>query len=73
MIKIEKHDASLDVFVSDTSIARNLHLPGEITLKLPKDPYSFLCTLDQMSVFAQKEGTCEDQDLIIIELYYHLH
>ena len=27
--KIEKHNISLDVFVSDTSIARNLHLPGE--------------------------------------------
>ena len=22
---------------------------------------------------AQKQGTCEDQDLIIIEIYYHLH
>ena len=32
--KIEKHNLSnlsLDDFVSDTSIARNLHLPGEIT------------------------------------------
>ena len=25
--KIEKHNVSLDIFVSDTSIARNLHLP----------------------------------------------
>ena len=29
--KIEKHNVSLDIFVSDTSIARNLHLPGKIT------------------------------------------
>ena len=26
--KIEKHNASLDIFVSDTSIARNVHLLG---------------------------------------------
>ena len=26
--KIEKHNVSLDIFVSETSIARNLHLPG---------------------------------------------
>ena len=29
--KIEKHSVSWDIFVSDTSIARNLHLPGERT------------------------------------------
>ena len=26
--KIEKHNVSLDIFVSDTSIPRNLHLSG---------------------------------------------
>ena len=46
--KIEKHNISLDIFVSsDTStsavqLARNLHLPGEITFQLHKDRYSFL-------------------------------
>ena len=29
--KIGKHSVSLHIFVSDTSIAKNLHLPGEIT------------------------------------------
>ena len=28
--KAEKKNVSLDIFVSDTSIARNLHLPGRI-------------------------------------------
>ena len=28
--KIEKHNVRLDIFVSDTSITRKLHLPGEI-------------------------------------------
>ena len=27
--KIEKHNISLDIFVSDTNIARNLDLPAE--------------------------------------------
>ena len=40
--KIEKHNISLDIFLSDTSIARNLHLPGEIKFELHEDPYSFL-------------------------------
>ena len=30
--KIEKHNVSLDIFVSDTSIARKFHLPGETIL-----------------------------------------
>ena len=31
--KIEKRNISLDIFISETSIyiARNLHLPGEVT------------------------------------------
>ena len=29
--KIEKHNVRLDIFVSGTSIARKLELPGEIT------------------------------------------
>ena len=47
--KIEKYNISLDIFVSDTSIDRNLHLPGKITFQLHKNPYFFLC--DQISVF----------------------
>ena len=42
---------SLDIFVSDTSIVRKLHLPRERTFQLHKDSYSFLCTLDQILVF----------------------
>ena len=40
--KIKKHNVSLDIFVSDTSIARNLHLPV-----LEKKHFSFIrtCTL----------------------------
>ena len=33
---------SLDIFVSDTSIARNLHLPREIIFQLHKDSQPFL-------------------------------
>ena len=29
--KTEKHNISLDIFVSDTSITRNIYLPGERT------------------------------------------
>ena len=49
--KIEKHNAGLDIFVLDTSIARTLHLPG-----LEKEYFSYIrtCTtfLDQILVFA---------------------
>ena len=46
--KIEKHNVSLDIFVSDTSIARNLHLLG-----LEKKHFSYIRThfLDQILVF----------------------
>ena len=38
--KIEKHNISLDIFVSSTSvIAKNLHLPGEITFQLQPIPF----------------------------------
>ena len=47
--KTEKHNVSLDIFVSDTSIDRNLYLSGKRTFQLHTDPYSFLC--DQISVF----------------------
>ena len=48
--KIEKHNISLDIFASDTSVARNLHLTG-----LEKKYCSYIRThnrfLDQISVF----------------------
>ena len=48
--KIEKYTVSLSIFVSDTSIARNLHLPG-----FDKQYFSYIRThtlfLDQISVF----------------------
>ena len=48
--KIEKHNISLDIFVSNTSIARNLHL-----LRLEKKRFSFIRIhthfLDQILVF----------------------
>ena len=49
-IKIEKHNVSLDIFVSDISIARNLDLP-----RLEKKYFSYIKThthfLDQILVF----------------------
>ena len=39
--RLEKHNISLDIFVSDTSLGRNLHLPGEITFWLHKDQTAF--------------------------------
>ena len=41
--KIKKHNVNLVIFVSETSIGRNLHLPGigQKTFKLDKDPYFF--------------------------------
>ena len=49
--KIEKHNDSLDIFVSGTSIARNLHLPG-----LEKKHFTYVHNdpthvLDQILVF----------------------
>ena len=48
--KIEKHNISLDIFVSDTNIARKLHLPG-----LEKKHFSYIRThtpfLDQILVY----------------------
>ena len=66
--KNEKHNVSLDIFVSDTSIARNLHLPGKITFQQHKGPYSFLWISDFGICVAQKQGTFEDQDLIMTEI-----
>ena len=37
--QIEKHNSSLNIFVSDTNIARNLHLPG-----LEKTHFSYIRT-----------------------------
>ena len=37
--KIEKRNVSFDIFVSDTSLARNLHLPG-----LEKKHFSYIRT-----------------------------
>ena len=49
--KVEKHSVSLTIFVSDTSTARNLHLP-----EFDKQHFSYVRThtlfLDQISVFA---------------------
>ena len=46
--KFEKNNVSLDIFVSDTSIVRSLHLPGLEKKHSYKDSYSFL---HQISVF----------------------
>ena len=47
--KIEKHNVSLDIFVSETSIARNIHLPG-----FEKKEFGYIRShtlfLDQISV-----------------------
>ena len=75
--KIERHNVSLDIFVSDTSMARNLHLPG-----LEKKYFSLIRThtlfLDQILVFvfAENQRTFDnDQGLIIrlLEVKKYLH
>ena len=65
--KIEKHNVSLDIFVSDTSIARNLHLLGERTFSYIRTHTPFFGS-DFGICVAQKQRTFEDQDLIIIEV-----
>ena len=62
--KIEKHKVSLDIFVLDTSIARNLHLLG-----LEKKHFSYIRThfLDQILVFELLKNT---ERLRIIEPYH---
>ena len=68
--KIEKHNISLDIFVSDTNIAR---LP-ETFIYLEKENFSYIRThtpffrSDFGICVSQKQGTFEDQDLIIIEV-----
>ena len=70
--KIEKHNVSLDIFVSDTSIARNLHLLG-----LEKKHFSYIRThtlfgSDSGIFVAQNQGTFEDQSLIKkVKSYLH--
>ena len=59
--KIEKHNVSLDIFVSDTSIARNLHLLG-----LEKKHFSYIRThtlsgSDSGICVAQNQRTFENQ------------
>ena len=63
--KIEKHNVSLDIFVSDTSIARNLHLLG-----LEKKHFSYIRThtlfgSDSGICVAQNQRTFENQGLNI--------
>ena len=63
--KIEKHNVSLDIFVSDTSIARNLHLLG-----LEKKHFSYIRThnlfgSDSGIYVAQNQRTFENQGLNI--------
>ena len=63
--KIEKHSVSLDIFVPDTGIGRNLHLPRERTSWLFIRTHTLVFGSDFGSV-ARKQETFEDQDLIII-------
>ena len=70
--KIEKHNVSLDIFVSDTSIARNLHLLG-----LEKKHFHYIRTHTQMGqilvfVLLKIKKTFADQGLII-EVKNYLH
>ena len=71
--KIEKHNVSLNIFVSDTSIARNLHLPGS-----EKKSFSDIRTnthffgSDFGICVAQNQVTFEDQSFII-EIKKYLH
>ena len=67
--KIEKHSVSLDILVSHTSIARNLHLPG--LEKKHKDPHSFFRS-DFGICVAQNQRIFEDQGLIT-EVKKYLH
>ena len=48
--KIEKPNVGLDIFVSDTSIARNLHLPG-LEKKLLRYIRTHTVFLNQILVF----------------------
>ena len=68
--KIEKHNISLDIFVSDTNTAR---LP-ETFIYLEKEHFSYIRTHTPffqsdfgIICVAQKQRTFEDQDPIIIE------
>lgn len=65
--KIGKHNVILEVFVSDISIARNLHLPG-----FEKEHFSYIRTHTPLffgSNFgicvAENQGMFEDQGLIL--------
>ena len=67
--KIEKHKVSLDIFVSDTSIDRNLHVPvlekkHFSYIRKHMDPYPFFGS-DFGVCAAQNQRTFEDQSLII--------
>ena len=68
--KIEKPNVSLDIFVSDTSVGRNLQIPGVRTYILAR--YGpILLSLDQIPVFMLLKKI-ENQDLYIIKVkqYY---
>ena len=60
------------IFVSDTSIARKLHLPGVRKFELHKH-HTPLFGSDFGICITQKQRTFEDQDLIIIEVKKYLH
>ena len=64
--KIKKHNACLDIFVSDTSIDRNPHLPGlgKKHFSYIMDTYSFFGSESSIRV-AQNQKSFEDQDLIV--------
>ena len=51
--KIEKHNFSLDIFVSNTSIARNLHLPG-----LEKKHFSYIRDCQQITFVIMLHRFC---------------
>ena len=51
--KIEKHNVGLAIFVSGTSIARNLHLPG-----LEKKHLSYITDCQQITFVITLNGFC---------------
>ena len=82
--KIEKQNVSLDTFVSNTSIARNLHLPGlekkhfsyktkcfSFILQKSNDPYSLFGS-DIGICVAQSQKTFENQGLTTeVNVFFH--
>ena len=71
--KIEKHNVSLDIFVSDTSIAKNLYLPGleKLFFSYIRTHTIFLIRFCYICV-AKNRRTFEDQSLVK-EVKRYLH